>query len=607
MNGDNGDGHLNQLLHSPLATDMVKSILILALLVCLVAAQNCGCPSNKCCSQYGYCGTTADYCGNGCRENCHQGGNTTPIPTSNNGNGGSSGGKPSFVDEFDSLDKSKWYVSDYPPSDLFASSWDTKQVRVADGKLSLVIDQQGCPNGCGGHKWRAGELATNQMYSYGYLETTFIPACEFGGISSLFTFADAAGGAEIDIEFEGNAKNCTGVSYTHYAGGKTFGWGVKPLGFNAKEKAHTYGFLWTPEKVDWYVDHKLHFSTASSGKKVDVPSAKMNLMVNNWVVSNQNDYYGKFPQGKTVVATYERIAYYPLDSLPDFITGHSSTSGPSPTTASPKPTQSTGAKPTKTRRTPTTTAATTGATTSATTAITPTSGDDGGRPSFTDDFNSLDTSKWYVSNYSPSSLFASSWDTKQVRVADGKLSLVIDQQGCPNGCGGHKWRAGELATNQMYTYGYVETTFIPACEFGGISSLFTYADAAGGAEIDIEFEGNAKNCTGVSYTHYAGGKTFGWGVKSLGFNAKEKAHTYGFLWTPEKVDWYVDHKLHFSTASSGKKVDVPSAKMNLMVNNWVVSNQDAYYGKFPEGKTVVATYEKLVYYPLNALPNFVKA
>lgn len=33
-----------------------------------VNSQNCGCASDFCCSQYGYCGQTEDYCGDGCRE-----------------------------------------------------------------------------------------------------------------------------------------------------------------------------------------------------------------------------------------------------------------------------------------------------------------------------------------------------------------------------------------------------------------------------------------------------------------------------------------------------------------------------------------------------------
>jgi len=323
-------------------------------------------------------------------------------------------------------------------------------------------------------------------------------------------------------------------------------------------------------------------------------------------VSKQDAYYGKFPEGKVVTATYENIAYYPLDSLPDYVNGGNGGNGGGgdrPTKTENHPTK-TGNRPTRTstrhpspQPDPTT----------ARPDPTPTpTGDNGGRPTFVDEFSgAIDTSKWYVSDYPPSELFASSWSKNQVRAGNGQLQLVIDQQGCPNGCGGKKWRAGEIASLKKYTYGYLETTFIPACSTGGISSLFTYADAPGGAEIDIEFEGGAKNCTGVSYTHYANGKTFGWGVKSLGFNAREKMHTYGFLWTPQRIDWYVDHKLHFSTA--GQQTSVPSASMNLMINNWVVSKQDAYYGKFPEGKVVTATYDRVAYYPLNALPNYVKA
>uniref|UniRef100_A0A6N2LV05 chitinase n=1 Tax=Salix viminalis TaxID=40686 RepID=A0A6N2LV05_SALVM len=33
-----------------------------------VEAQNCGCAANLCCSQFGYCGTTIEYCGTGCRQ-----------------------------------------------------------------------------------------------------------------------------------------------------------------------------------------------------------------------------------------------------------------------------------------------------------------------------------------------------------------------------------------------------------------------------------------------------------------------------------------------------------------------------------------------------------
>ncbi|KAA8527256.1 hypothetical protein F0562_034647 [Nyssa sinensis] len=52
-----------------------KSLLTIVLAVVLagplpelVVGQNCGCAADMCCSQYGYCGTGNDYCGQGCQQ-----------------------------------------------------------------------------------------------------------------------------------------------------------------------------------------------------------------------------------------------------------------------------------------------------------------------------------------------------------------------------------------------------------------------------------------------------------------------------------------------------------------------------------------------------------
>jgi len=69
-----------------------KRLAILLFAIAAVAlAQNCGCSGGECCSQYGWCGSTADYCdpNNGCKEGCwgNGGGNG-----GNGGNGGGNGG-----------------------------------------------------------------------------------------------------------------------------------------------------------------------------------------------------------------------------------------------------------------------------------------------------------------------------------------------------------------------------------------------------------------------------------------------------------------------------------------------------------------------------------
>ncbi|KAM7278638.1 hypothetical protein ACFE04_005772 [Oxalis oulophora] len=58
---------------APNYINTIIALTIVALLNFQVKAQNCGCASDLCCSQYGYCGTGNDYCGTGCQAGpCYQ-------------------------------------------------------------------------------------------------------------------------------------------------------------------------------------------------------------------------------------------------------------------------------------------------------------------------------------------------------------------------------------------------------------------------------------------------------------------------------------------------------------------------------------------------------
>ncbi|GAA0144541.1 hypothetical protein LIER_04962 [Lithospermum erythrorhizon] len=75
----------------------VTLICLLLAFVSIVSGEQCGkqasgalCPNSLCCSQYGWCGSTSDYCKNNCQSQC--GGSTpnptpTPTPTPSGGGG----------------------------------------------------------------------------------------------------------------------------------------------------------------------------------------------------------------------------------------------------------------------------------------------------------------------------------------------------------------------------------------------------------------------------------------------------------------------------------------------------------------------------------------
>lgn len=77
--------------HSKASTFLVLSLL--CEFCADILAQPCGkqaggalCANNLCCSQYGYCGTTDDYCGSGCQSGCPGGNGGTP-PSTPSGSG----------------------------------------------------------------------------------------------------------------------------------------------------------------------------------------------------------------------------------------------------------------------------------------------------------------------------------------------------------------------------------------------------------------------------------------------------------------------------------------------------------------------------------------
>ncbi|KAM1261492.1 hypothetical protein TB2_026378 [Malus domestica] len=73
----------------------LQALIFLSLTLLLgISAEQCGsqaggavCPNGLCCSQYGWCGTTSDYCATGCQSQCGSTPNPTPTPTPSGGGG----------------------------------------------------------------------------------------------------------------------------------------------------------------------------------------------------------------------------------------------------------------------------------------------------------------------------------------------------------------------------------------------------------------------------------------------------------------------------------------------------------------------------------------
>ncbi|PRP84559.1 hypothetical protein PROFUN_05894 [Planoprotostelium fungivorum] len=104
----------------------MKKVFVFALVafVGLALSQNCGCDSSApCCSQYGYCGTTPEYCdpNQGCQSGCNGGGNGGGDGGNGGNNGGGDGGNSGSGQSYNGQVTFYGWNDNDPPSDQIAS------------------------------------------------------------------------------------------------------------------------------------------------------------------------------------------------------------------------------------------------------------------------------------------------------------------------------------------------------------------------------------------------------------------------------------------------------------------------------------------------------
>ncbi|PRP79206.1 hypothetical protein PROFUN_13086 [Planoprotostelium fungivorum] len=206
------------------------------------------------------------------------------------------------------------WQSPHPSSSDSISRWEPKRVQVDDsGRLTLTIDQNGYPENCEGSKKQSTEISSSASYGYGYFEATFASACNDGTVSTISSRSEITGGSSISIMLD---DECNQVSYSHRVDTRAYSWGHFPLPFGSSKGQHSYGFLWTPQFISWFVDRQLHFTTANISTPLVVPSSSMHLILSHSSSSQSSD--------KEMITTqFTSAAYYPLSNLPRELAGSS--------------------------------------------------------------------------------------------------------------------------------------------------------------------------------------------------------------------------------------------------------------------------------------------
>ncbi len=236
-----------------------------------------------------------------------------------------------FQDEFNStsLDSSKWHTC-YPWGGQGCNIdinnelqvYLASQVTVADGALRLTADR--CSGGCGGAGYKSGVISTvrdynssqapNRYFTYGYFEARIdLPAGK--GFWPAFWLLPGCSPAEIDIMEHLGHEAFTHHTYhwshsgicSAYDGGQSGGTHQSHLS-DARDGWHTYGVLWRPNEIIWYVDgvQVRRFAQVADIYK-DKMALFLNLAIGGW--AGTPDAQTVFPQSMLVdyVRVYEEV------------------------------------------------------------------------------------------------------------------------------------------------------------------------------------------------------------------------------------------------------------------------------------------------------------
>ena len=218
-----------------------------------------------------------------------------------------------FFDDFDTLDLSRWYVSDGWNNGAHQNcTWSSDQVTATDGMLHVGF----APVPKGERQYRCGELQTRAAYGFGTYEARLKTPGGSGLNAAFFTYIGAQQGKPHDeIDFEILLRDTGKVDTT------TFVNGVSGDGETGSGQSHalphpsdsdfvTFAFTWEPDELRFYIDGEL---VRTMTDKATIPSNPQRIFFSLWGTDTLTDWMGKFAAVDAPIAmNVDWVGFTPL-------------------------------------------------------------------------------------------------------------------------------------------------------------------------------------------------------------------------------------------------------------------------------------------------------
>jgi endo-1,3-1,4-beta-glycanase ExoK len=195
--------------------------------------------------------------------------------------------------------------------------------------------------------------------------------------------------------------------------------------------------------------------------------------------------------------------------------------------------------------------------------------------SFVEEFDRLDTARWYISDgWNNGKHQNCTWSKDQVSVENGRLLLSFDAKHS----GERQYACGEVQTVKRYGYGTYEVRMKTATGAGLNSAFFTYIGPTDKKPHDeIDFEVLGKDASRVQLNQYIAGKGGNEKLVPVPGGADKGFNDYAFVWQKQSLRYYVNGALVHEVTDPKK---LPNHAQKIFLSLWGTDTLSDWMGRF---------------------------
>ena len=210
----------------------------------------------------------------------------------------------SFVENFDTLDTARWYISDGWDNGAHQNcTWSKNQVGVADGSLELTFERKTL----GKRDYVCGEIQTRKRFGYGTYEVRMKSAEASGLNSAFFTYIGPTDKQPHDeIDFEVLGKDTSRVQLNQYISAKGGNEKLVNVPGGASSQLNDYAFVWEKDRLRYFINGRMVHEVTDPAK---IPPNAQKIFLSLWGTDTLKDWMGAFSYAAPSKMQIDRIAF----------------------------------------------------------------------------------------------------------------------------------------------------------------------------------------------------------------------------------------------------------------------------------------------------------